>query len=167
MKTIEDLQERLRHKCNVFYLTETSPLYYYRHAQVHHFRSPDGSKLFIAMTFPLSSLKKTFYLYSINVHNAPLKQGSEFTSRLRTAVDYFGITEDCRNFIDLTQKELAQCEDTTAVCCTSAIQIFDVEHPTCMAAIFLDQTSKIDKLCGFWFEKTHPMVEMTDVGGGQ
>ncbi len=166
-KTIEDLQERLRRKYNVFHLTETNPLYYYRHAKVHHFRSPDGERLFIAMTFPLSSLKKTFYLYSVNVHNAPLKQGSEFTSRLRTDVDYFGVTEDRRNFIELTQKELAQCEDTTAVRCTSAIQIFDVEHQTCMAAIFLDKTAKIDELCGFRFEKTQPMVEMTDVGGGQ
>ena len=166
-KTIEDLQERLRRRYNVFHLTETNPLYYYRHAKVHHFRSPDGQRLYIAMTFPLSSLKKTFYLYSVNVHNAPLKQGSEFTSRLRTDVDYFGVTEDRRNFIELTQKELAQCEDTTAVRCTSAIQIFDVEHPTCMAAIFLDKTSKIDELCGFRFEKTQPMVEMTDVGGGQ
>ncbi len=166
-KTIEDLQERLRRKYNVFHLTETNPLYYYKHAQVHHFRSPDGERLFVAMTFPLSSLKKTFYLYSVNVHNAPLRQGSEFTSRLRTEVDYFGVTEDRRNFIELSQKQLAQCEDTTAVRCTSAIQIFDVEHPTCMAAIFLDRTAKIDELCGFRFEKTQPMVEMTDVGGGQ
>ena len=94
-QTIEDLQERLRRKYNVFHLTETDPLYYYWHSKVHHFRSPDGTKLFIAMSFPLSSLKKTFYLYSVNVHNAPLKQGSEFTSRLRTEVDYFGVTEDC------------------------------------------------------------------------
>ena len=166
-QTIENLQDRLRRKYNVFHLTETSPLYYYRHAKVHHFRSPDGSKLFIAMTFPLSSLNETFYLYSVTMHNAPLKQGSEFTSRLRTAVDYFGVTEDRQNFIELTQKELAQCKDTTAVCCMSAIQIFDVEHPTCMAAIFLDRTSEIDKLCGFRFEKTQPMVEMMDVGRGQ
>ncbi len=36
-QTIEDLQERLRRKYNVFNLTETNPLYYYRHSKVHHF----------------------------------------------------------------------------------------------------------------------------------
>ncbi len=96
------------------------------------------------MTMPLSSIRKVFFLYSVNVHNAPLKQNSAFTSRLRTKVDYFGVTEDGQNFIELTQKELSQCEDTTPVRCTSAIKIFDAEHPTCMAAIYLDKAADID-----------------------
>ncbi len=166
-KVIEDLQERLRRKYNIFHLTETNPSYYYRYAKVHHFRSEDGQTLYVTMTFPLSSLRKKFYLYSVNVHNAPLKQGSEYTSRLRTSVDYFGITDDRRNYIELTQKELAQCEDTTAVRCTSAMKIYDIEHPTCIAALFLDRIQDIDLLCKFRFEKMEPEVEMTDVGSGK
>ena len=79
---------------------------------------------------------------------------------------YARITVSDGGFIELTQKELAQCEDTTAVRCTSAIKIFDVKHPTCMAAIFFNRTPVIDRLCGFCFENTQTMVEMTNVGGG-
>ncbi len=166
-KVIDDLQERLRRKYSIFHLTETSPSYYYKYAKVHHFRSTDGETLYVTMSFPLPSLRKKFYLYSVNVHNAPLKQGSEYTSRLRTSVDYFGITDDCRNYIELTQKELARCEDTTVVRCTSAMKIYDIEHPTCIAALFLDRVEDIDWLCKFRFEKMDLEVEMTDVGAGK
>ncbi len=164
--TIEQLQDRLRRDYSAFHLTETSPGYYYKYAKVHHFRT-DDDELYITMTFPLSSIKKMFYLYSVNVYNSPLKQNSEFTSRLGSQVDYFGVTEDGRNFIELTQKEYSQCQDTSAVRCTSAIKIFDAEHPTCMAALFMDRPEAIHQLCSYQFEKTEPKVEMMDVGNGK
>ncbi len=166
LNTIEQLQDRLRRDYSAFHLTETGPGYYYKYAKVQHFRT-DEDELYITMTFPLSSIKKMFYLYSVNIYNSPLKQNSEFTSRLGSQVDYFGVTEDGRNFIELTQKEYSQCQDTSAVRCTSAIKIFDAEHPTCMAALFMDRPEAIHQLCSYQFEKTEPKVEMMDVGNGK
>ena len=119
------------------------------------------------MTLPLSAVRKMLFLYSVTIFNCPLKQNSEFTSRLRTKADYFGVTEDARNFIELTQKEYSQCEDTSAVQCSSAIKIFDAEHPTCMSALFMDKPNSIHELCSFRFEKTAPTAQMMDMGGGK
>ncbi len=166
LDVIDSLQDRLRRDYSAFHLTETDPQYYYRYAKVHHFRTDDDT-LYVTMTLPLSAVRKMFFLYSVTIFNSPLKQHSEFTSRLRTKADYFGVTEDGRNFIELTQKEYSQCEDTSAVRCSSAIKIFDVEHPTCMSALYMDKPKDIHELCSFRFEKTVPTVEMMDVGGGK
>ena len=163
---IEGLQDKLCRQYSVFHLTESDPQYYYCYAQVHHSRTSDDM-LYMTMTLPLSSVRKMFFLYSVAVFNSPLKQGSEFTSRLWTRVDYLGITEDRRNFIELTQKEYSQWEDTSAVRCSSAIKIFGSEHPTCMAALFMDNASSIHSLCRSRFEEFEPTVEMMDVGGGK
>ncbi len=103
---IDSLQDRLRQDYSAFHLTETDPQYYYRY---------DDDILYVTMTLPLSAVRKMFFLYSVTIFNSPLKQNSESTSRLRTKADYFGVTEDARNFIELTQKEYSQCEDTSAV----------------------------------------------------
>ena len=127
VKVIEGMQDKLRRQYSAFHMTEDDPQYYYRYAQVHHFRTNDDM-LYVTMTLPLASVRKMFFLYSVAVFNSPLRHSSEFTSRLRTRVDDFGITEDRRNFIELTQKEYSQCEDTSAMRYSSAIKIFDSEH---------------------------------------
>ncbi|KAK3097873.1 hypothetical protein FSP39_014042 [Pinctada imbricata] len=154
-KVLRHLHSHIRKSFKQFYLTHIDPNYYYANAKFVYARR--GSQLYVTVKFPLSSLNKPLNLYKVISLPVPVKNNSSLTmhaTQLHSLPDYFAITPHHDHYLQLSSKDLVNCQHDSVILCDMNLALTPITVPDCTMALFSNNPVQIKKLCDFRFTQS-------------
>ena len=154
-RVLHHLHSHIRKSFKQFYLTHRDPNYYYANAKFVYARK--GSQLYVTVKFPLSSLNKPLNLYKVISLPVPVKDNSSSTmhaTQLHSLPDYFAITPHHDHYLQLSSKDLVNCQHDSVILCDMNLALTPITVPDCTMALFSNNPSQIKKVCDFRFTQS-------------
>jgi hypothetical protein len=154
--------------------TESVASFYDRAGVIFAFNQEN---IVITVEIPLiahrSSKFKTFQVKSIpvtiNPGGEPTGEFARSATQLVTKYKYFAISYDTAAYLQLTQDKYSGCLDQSSrIFCEELFPLVDYAVPSCLKALYMDDTDIIIELCDFkYYPKLDSGPEYIDLGGGK
>ena len=154
--------------------TESVASFYDRAGVIFAFNQEN---IVITVEIPLiahrSSKFKTFQVKSIpvtiNPGGEPTGEFARSATQLVTRYKYFAISYDTTAYLQLTQDKYSGCLDQSSrIFCEELFPLVDYAVPSCLKALYMDETDIINELCDFkYYPELSDGPEYIDLGGGK
>lgn len=143
-----DLQKQLPPHLDLpFDLSTTGMYHFYQLARTKAALSP-SQQLLLFITIPLRNEQKIFELYQL--HEAPIAAHIGTFKYLHITEPYFAVTSNHKEYLLLSESQRANCrsmEEDMQLC--HIRQVTSMHSPSCVSALFLDDTIAAEKLCQY------------------
>ncbi len=151
-KALEDIAEKLRRNLPLYRILHEDISWYYQYSRPTYMRH--GDKLVVSLFIPLSSNRELYYLYKVESFEVPAPGQPDLYTYLINPVEVFGTNEDGSNFLELKLVDVEKCKQYSTVHCRRATKVYSQRYPTCLTALFNNDTLKIKELCNYQLEST-------------
>ncbi len=163
--TFNKIELKLKSRYNGQYkLATKSPEYYYSRNVV--FGRTDN-KLYITVTFPMTSGIDSFTVYYAYLIPMPLNQTSSHATQLAHVNKYIAIDTSSGYFIELDDADTAVCTKGARWHCPHLLPQRSVVDATCLSALFLEQTKQINDLCEYSIVPNGVKPFMREINDGE
>ena len=124
--------------------------YYYTQKLSRFLYSKDY--LYIYLDIPISATDSLFDIYKVQIIPVPINTNSTTalgTTSLLNEVEFLATNKDRSLFLELNSEDVLLCPGEAVKVCSNLSPRIHANKPTCMAAIFQNNASKIKHLCEF------------------
>ena len=144
-RTLQHIQSILNEKFTGFYLSNSSPSYYYSQAELLYTRH--HKNLFVSIKFPISTFQTSLTLYKIKTYPVPINSSSNHATQVINLPQYLAISNDNRQFAELTQDFVQTCSGKETRYCIKSFPLLSSVSPSCSLAIFYNDKETASTLC--------------------
>jgi hypothetical protein len=137
---------------NRFRLMEQNPSFYYLTDNVSFTKSLKTNKLYIMVTFPITSTGGMMASYRIDRTFLGMEH-SNVSTRIEDLPDFIAVSADRQYYMELNAADMLACKGTTVKTCTNERSMQSFTQSTCAAAIYEDNTNKILEICDIRYDK--------------
>lgn len=148
-ETLTDLQTLLRTQYTKFFLVQTNPEWYYRHAHFHY--ATHDHILYVTLKFPVSTHERPLQVFKILALPFPISSNTQHASQILNLPDYFVLTDHKRHYTYLTENDMNQCYGHPIHLCNFNKALRPITHPSCVMSLFDNDNPKVKTLCNFRF----------------
>ncbi len=147
-ETINKIDRKLitRYK-GQFRISTRSPEFYYNTKNIVYARQ--NNSLYVTVGFPITSTDSKFDVYQVRTFPTPLNQSSNHATKLSEHAHYFAVDQNGDFFIEISDNQKDSCFADHHWHCPSVLPQKSIADPTCLSALFFQQTTDIMKLCDF------------------
>ena len=131
----------LRSSYPSYHITHRDYAFYYDQSILSYARSHHS--LFIVISVPLSTTSGVYSAYHVSSYPIPIHDDQPHVTRLDDFSPIFLISEDKKHFAELSTLEFDTCYGTITRTCHFPILRQDISEPTCLAGIFVENTTAI------------------------
>ena len=131
-RTLQHIQSILNEKFTGFYLSNSS---------AHH------KNLFVSIKFPMSTFQTPLTLYKIKTYPVPINSSSNHATQVINLPQYLAISNDNRQFAELTQDFVQTCSGKETRYCIKSFPLLSSVSPSCSLAIFYNDKETASTLC--------------------
>ena len=162
---LRELNKHLAEEFPAFSVSETNPLYYYKHSKPTFMWK--NSTLVICLSVPLSSTRTAFRLFRVSTFGIPTDYNDTLITRPIIEKDVFGISHDNSRFLEMKRSDLESCNMAQTIRCQQAAVIHDVYHTSCLLALFQNDQKTINQYCSYRLEATKPILNIQPLSPGR
>ena len=153
-KTVKDIQTILHNKFNGFHLVFTDTNDIYQNVQTIYARK--GSKLYVALKFPIVPFQKPLSLFSVHSFSVPVNDSTNHATHLLNLPELFAVTHDYQFYVTFNQKDLVNCKTfSSKLLCNFNKILTPVTTKTCILGVFQNDKTIVKQKCDFRFIVDH------------
>lgn len=149
MKLLKHVQAYLLKNHPQFGISHQNVDFYYKEGVTQYSRV--NSSIFFTINIPITQRRHKFKIFKVITFPVPLNQSTSHGTFLKPEFPYLAIEKHGKHFIQLSESDVAHCLGARKVCKLQVPQQI-VQKPTCLSAIFLQQTAYVSKECDFRFK---------------
>ena len=159
---IHNIKKHLQKSHPLFHLTHTHIKYYYTTHDFYYTRH--GRSIFVTVKFPILSQREVFTVYQVSSFPVPLNHSSNHTTQLLSFNPYIVISPNSNYFAELDSSSYQRCSGKTIKHCRTLLTQRSIEQPTCLSALFFEQTQLVHSLCDFRYlhNSVSPFITQLD-----
>ncbi|KAL4225411.1 hypothetical protein ACF0H5_016101 [Mactra antiquata] len=154
-KTVKDIQQILNDKFQGFHLVYTDISEIYKNVQSLYNRK--GSKLYIALKFPISPFQKPLTLFNVLSFPVPVNDSTNHATQIIDSPKLFAMTDDSQFYVTFEQEEILSCQadNSNKLLCTINKVLTPITTPSCILGLFHNDKVIVKQLCDFRFLVNH------------
>ena len=151
LQTLNDVEAHLTVSHPQFHIVHKDLSFFYTMSHVTLKRH--SNFIFISLRIPVSMSQSLFMLFQVIEYPVPLNHTTTHTTRILKVHPFLAVSKDQQDFIEMDMAMFQQCSGDTVKHCSTILQQQSSRNPTCLSAIFFQQTYHIRQLCQFSFLK--------------
>jgi hypothetical protein len=131
-------------------LVHANPAFYFQMKSLSYTRS--DNYIFITLMVPLKYAGGLLTVYRVDRTYIGTSQENPASTRVDNLPDMFAVTPDLVYFTEMSMVEYITCHGENVKVCDTVRSLQAFSHPTCAAAIFIDDKAAADKRCQISYE---------------
>lgn len=149
-KTVNDIQQILNNKFSGFNLVFTDINEIYQNVQTIYARK--GSKLYVALKFPIFPFQKPLTLFKVHSFPVPVNDSTNHATQLMDLSEFLAITYDKQFYTTFNQNDLINCKTTgSQLHCKMNKVLTPRTTRSCIFSVFQNDKTMVKQSCDFRF----------------
>lgn len=148
MTILQNVTNILRNKYPDFQILTSNPQYYYTERIIY---GRHGNSLYATINIPLSTARNTFDVYEVFKFPIPINSTSDHVTILHDNPSYFAIETTNNVYMEITKQQYETCIGRDLRHCPIFWPRKLSSNPSCLMALFNDDTQNIQSQCQFQF----------------